>query len=108
TLFELAPDEATASYYYEWCREEWVLVLGGAPTLRHPGGEDVLDPGDVACFPQGPAGARRLLNNTEEAVRLITFSTPRDRPMSAFYPDDGTVVIRASDDEGFLFRLEDQ
>lgn len=28
--------------------------------------------------------------------------------MSAFYPDAGTVVIRISDREGFLFRLEDQ
>jgi uncharacterized cupin superfamily protein len=108
TLFELAPGRATAPYHYEWCREEWVLVLSGTPTLCHPDGEDLLDPGDIACFPGGPAGARGLLNHSEETVRLITFSTPKDRPMSAFYPDDGTVLIRISDDEGFLFRLDDQ
>jgi uncharacterized cupin superfamily protein len=108
TLFELAPGDATAPYHYEWCREEWVLVLGGAPTLRHPDGEDVLAPCDIVCFPEGPAGAHRLLNHSKETVRLIIFSTPSDRPMSAFYPDDGTVLVRIPDYEGFLFHLDDQ
>ena len=108
TLFELAPGDATAPYHYEWCREEWVLALSGAPTLRHPDGEDVLDPGDIVCFPEGPTGAHRLLNHSKEAVRLIIFSTPHGRPMSAFHPDDGTVLVRIPDYEGFLFRLEDQ
>jgi uncharacterized cupin superfamily protein len=107
TLFELAPGEATAPYHYEWCREEWALVLGGTPTLRHPDGEDVLDPGDVVCFPEGPTGAHRLTNHSAETVRLIIFSTPSGRPMSAFYPDDGTVLVRIPGYEGFLFRLDD-
>jgi uncharacterized cupin superfamily protein len=107
-LFELAPGDVTAPYHYEWCREEWVLVLGGAPTLRHPDGVDVLGPADIVCFPQGPAGAHQLLNQSDEPVRLIVFSSPSGRPMSAFYPDDGTVLIRVSEHEGFLFRLDDQ
>jgi uncharacterized cupin superfamily protein len=107
TLYELAPGDATSSYHYEWCREEWALVLGGAPTLRHPDGADVLDPGDIVCFPEGPTGARRLLNGGDEAARLIVFSTPVGRPMSAFYPDDGTVLIRIPGHEGFLFRETD-
>ena len=107
-LFELAPGDATAPYRYEWCREECVLVLGGAPTLRHPDGEDVLDPYDIVCFPQGPAGAHQLLNHSNESVRLIIFSTPSGRPMSAFYPDDSTVMVRIPHYEGFLFHLDDQ
>jgi len=83
TLFELAPGDATAPYHYEWCREEWVLELAGAPTLRHPEGEDVLDLCDIVCFPEGPAGAHGLLNHSKETVRLIIFSTPTGRPMSA-------------------------
>ena len=108
TLYELAPGEATAAYHYEWCREEWALVLSGAPTLRHVDGEDVLGSGDIICFPEGPTGARRILNDSEEAVRLIAFSTPAGRPMSAFLPDDGTVMVRLSDHEGFVFRHDDQ
>jgi uncharacterized cupin superfamily protein len=107
-LYELAPGEATAAYHYEWCREEWALVLGGAPTLRHADGEDVLRSSDILCFPEGPAGAHRLLNDSEDAVRVIVFSTPTGRPMSAFFPDDGTVLVRVSDHEGFLFRHDDQ
>jgi len=108
TLYELAPGEATGAYHYEWCREEWALVLTGALTLRHADGEDVLSSGDIVCFPEGPTSARRLLNDSEGAVRLIAFSTPNGRPMSAFFPDNGTVVVRVSDHEGFLFRHEDQ
>ena len=78
------------------------------PTLRHADGEAVLDPGDILCFPEGPTGAHQLLNQSEGAVRLIIFSTPTGRPMSAFYPDDDTVLVRVSDHEGFLFRLSDQ
>jgi len=107
-LYELAPGEATAAYHYEWCREEWALVLNGAPTLRHADGQDVLRAGDILCFPEGPTGAHRLLNDSQKPVRLIVFSTPTERPMSAFFPDDGTVLVRISDHEGFLFRHDDQ
>jgi uncharacterized cupin superfamily protein len=107
-LYELAPGESTAPYHYEWCREEWALMLSGAATLRHPDGETTLTGGDITCFPQGPSGAHQLLNTSESSARLIIFSTSTDRPMSAFYPDEGTVLVQVASDEGFLFRLEDQ
>jgi hypothetical protein len=44
TLYELGSSEATDPYHYDWCREQWALVLRGAPTLRHPGGQDVMAP----------------------------------------------------------------
>ena len=108
TLHELGPGEPAAAYHYKWCREAWALVLGGAPTLRHADGQVALSPGDIVCFPQGPAGAHRLVNNTDDVARLIVFSTDTRRPMSAFFPDSGTVLIRVSDHEGFLFRHDDQ
>ena len=83
-------------------------MLGGAPTLRHPDGEDVLDTHDIVCFPQGPAGAHELTNDSPEPVRLMIFSTPSDRPMSAFYPDDSTVMVHIPHYEGFLFHLDDR
>jgi uncharacterized cupin superfamily protein len=108
TRFELSQGDATGPYHYAWCREEWVLVLAGSPTLRHSHGEDELRAGDVVCFPEGPTGARQLRNDGEHTAQLIAFSTPTDRPMSAFYPDAGTVAVRISDREGFFFRLDDQ
>ncbi len=42
TVLELDPGEGSAEYHYEYGREEWVLVLAGLLTLRHPDGEGVL------------------------------------------------------------------
>ena len=67
-----------------------------------------LERGDACCFPQGPAGVHRLRNESEEAARLVIFSTPADRPMSTFYPDEDTVAIHLSDHEGFLFSHNDR
>jgi uncharacterized cupin superfamily protein len=108
TLYELTPGEATAAYHYVWCREEWALVVSGAPTLRHADGETMLSAGDICCFPQGPTGAHRLRNDSEEPARLIVFSTSTDRPMSTFYPDEDTVLIHISDRERLLLRHEDR
>jgi uncharacterized cupin superfamily protein len=107
-LYELEPGEATAAYHYEWCREKWALVVNGAPTLRHADGQTTLGRSDICCFPQGPAGAHALRNDSEHPARLIVFSTQTNRPMSAFYPDEDAVLIRISDHEGFLFRNSDQ
>jgi uncharacterized cupin superfamily protein len=108
TLYELAPGEATAAYHYEWCREEWALVVSGTPTLRHADGETTLRAGDLCCFPQGPTGAHQLRNGSQDPTRVIVFSTANDRPMSAFYPDDDTVLIHVSDSERLLFRHADR
>jgi uncharacterized cupin superfamily protein len=108
TLYELAPGEATAAYHYEWCREEWALVVSGTPTLRHADGEAMLSAGDICCFPQGPTGAHRLHNDSEQPARLIVFSTSTERPMSTFYPDEDTVLIHVSERERLLFRHGDR
>ena len=54
TVYELPPGQALCPYHYE-SEEEWLLVLQGEVTLRHPEGEDVLGPGDITAFPVGPA-----------------------------------------------------
>lgn len=106
TLYEIDPGEGSAPYHYESGREEWLLVLEGAPTLRHPGGEDVLEPGDVVCFVEGPDGAHRVLNRSERAVRLVFLST-QGMPASAHYPDSGKLLIRYGEDERYIFRKAD-
>ena len=108
TVWELGPGEATAPYHYESRREEWVLVLSGAPTLRHPGGEEVLAPHDVVSFPEGAGGAHRLSNEAPEPARLLVISTPVGLPAATFQPDHGTAVFRLSSREGFRFRLSDE
>ena len=108
TLYELGPGETTGCYHYDWCREHWALVLGGAPTLRHPGGQDVMSPGDVVCFPEGESGAHQFLNHADEPARLLLCSAPVSGPSASVYPDDNTYVLRVPGQTGYCFRLTDQ
>jgi uncharacterized cupin superfamily protein len=108
TLSELACGEETAPYHFTHRREEWALVVSGTPTLRRPDGEEVLAPGDLVSFPDGPEGAHRLSNNARQAARVLVISTPVGTSMSTVYPEDGTIVVRLSDREGFRFRLSDR
>jgi uncharacterized cupin superfamily protein len=92
TVYELQEGQSVCPYHYEYGCEEWAIVLRGRPTLRHPHGEDVLGPGDVVCFPEGPEGAHKLTNNAPEVVRVILLS---DKPTlaAAVYPDSGKIGI---------------
>src|SRR5947209_197768 len=77
SVYELPPGQSICPYHYEYGEEEWLLVLEGEPTLRHPEGTDTLSPWDVTCFPTGPDGAHQVRNDTPEPVRVLMFSTVR-------------------------------
>lgn len=89
TVYELPPGQSLCPYHYE-SEEEWVLVLQGQLTLRHPDGEDVLGPGDVTAFPVGPAGAHKTTNHGPETLRIVMFST-NDPIGYCVYPDSNKV-----------------
>jgi uncharacterized cupin superfamily protein len=92
TVYELPPGQAVCPYHYEYAEEEWLLVLDGRPTLRHPEGEDVLAPWDVACFPIGPQGAHAVRNETDQTVRVLMWSTVK-YPAATVYPDSDKIGI---------------
>jgi uncharacterized cupin superfamily protein len=92
TVLELAPGAGAEPYHYEYGRETWLLVLAGTPTLRHPAGTDVLAPGDLVCFPEGPEGARQLANASADVTRAVWFTT-LDFPANVHYPDSGEWVL---------------
>ena len=92
-IVEVDPGAGSAPYHYVYGREEWLLVLAGTPTLRHPQGEDEIEAGDLLCFPDGPAGAHRLLNCSESVVRALFLSTT-GLPANVCYPDAGHWLIR--------------
>ena len=82
--------QSICPYHYEYGNEEWLLVLEGTPTLRHPDGEDELEPGDFVAFPEGPAGTHKLTNRGEGRVLLGIMSTKVD-PSLAIYPDSNKI-----------------
>jgi uncharacterized cupin superfamily protein len=97
SLYELPPGEKTWPYHYELGAEEWLLVVSGRPTLHSPDGEQALEPGDVAVFPEGPAGAHLVENRTEETCRVLLFSSKS--PLAVIhYPDSKKVGIWTKDD----------
>jgi uncharacterized cupin superfamily protein len=90
TLYELPPGQSNCPYHYEVGDEEWLLVLAGRLTVRHPGGAEELGPGEMALFPAGPEGAHKLTNNGEETVRLFILSV-NHTPAVSVYPDSDKV-----------------
>jgi uncharacterized cupin superfamily protein len=92
SVYELPPGQSVCPYHYEYGEEEWLFVLDGRPTLRHPEGTDQLDPWDAVCFPAGPEGAHAVANGTDQTVRVLMFST-RNQPAASVYPDSGKIGI---------------
>ncbi|HMC06907.1 MAG TPA: cupin domain-containing protein [Solirubrobacterales bacterium] len=95
-VYELPPGQSNCPYHYEHGDEEWLIVLAGRPTVRHPEGEDELAPGDVVCFPAGPDGAHKTINRSEEAARVVIVSTRR-MPAVAVYPDSDKIGVFTED-----------
>ena len=92
TIYELPAGQSNCPYHYEYGNEEWLIVLAGTLTLRHPRGEDELETGDIVCFPVGPGGAHKLTNKGEETVRVVMLSTQVE-PAAAVYPDSDKIAL---------------
>ena len=92
SVYELPPGEAVCPYHYEYGEEEWVLVLEGRATVRHPGGTQELGPWDAACFPKGPEGAHQIRNDSDAPVRVLMFSEVLT-PTATVYPDSDKIGV---------------
>jgi uncharacterized cupin superfamily protein len=97
TIYELPPGQSNCPYHYEYGNEEWLIVLSGRLTVRHPGGEQELEPGDTVAFVSGSAGAHKLTNRGTEPVRVLMFSTTFE-PNAAVYPDSDKIGLWPGDD----------
>lgn len=94
-ILELDPGAEFGPYRYDYGRELWLVVLDGAPTVRHAEGERSLSPGDIACFPDGPAGGRLPFNGSGEMARILLLWTT-GFPTAACYPDTGDWRLRTA------------
>jgi uncharacterized cupin superfamily protein len=96
SVYELPPGESAWPYHYELGDEEWMIVLDGRVEVRTPEGEQELGPGDVVCFLEGPEGAHKLVNRTDETAHFLMLSTLR-WPAVAVYPDSQKVGVFGDD-----------
>jgi uncharacterized cupin superfamily protein len=102
SLYEVPAGQSICPYHYECGEEEWLIVLEGRPTVRHPGGEEELEPGDTVCFPQGPDGAHKVTNHTDARVRVLMFSNV-STPAIAVYPDSDKFGVFTGNPEESMF-----
>ena len=96
SVYEIPPGESICPYHYEYGNEEWLIVLKGRATVRHPEGEDELGAGDVVVFPPGPDGAHKVTNRGEETTRVLMISTMIE-PSVAVYPDSDKIGVWPGD-----------
>ena len=98
TVYDLPPGQAVCPYHYECGEEEWLLVLGGRPSVRTPAGTEQLEPFDVVFFPTGRVGAHQVRNDGEEPARVAMWSEVVV-PTVTVYPDSDKVGIWTGDKE---------
>jgi uncharacterized cupin superfamily protein len=94
TLYEIPAGKTGGYYHFHHGAEELLVVLRGRPTLREPGGERILEEGDVVLFPVGPDGAHQLVNRTEQPVRYLMVGN-RPSPEAVEYPDTRQISVMA-------------
>jgi uncharacterized cupin superfamily protein len=108
SIYELPPGQSICPYHYEYGEEEWLLVLSGRATVRHPGGTDELGDGDLVCFGTGPESAHKVTNDTGETIRVLMFSTV-SWPGVTVYPDSDKIGVwpaRGSEDAVMVRRAD--
>lgn len=90
TLYELDPGKTNFPYHTHHGMDEVIIVLAGTPTLRTPAGERQLAVGDLVECPAGPDGAHQLINNGDEAARVLVMSSKPEVDVVE-YPDSGKI-----------------
>jgi uncharacterized cupin superfamily protein len=97
SLYLVPPGQSLCPYHYEYNEEEWLLVLEGRPTLRHPEGEDELREGDIVAFREGPSGAHQVTNHGDTDARVLMWAN-RSSTGIVVYPDSDKIMANPPDD----------
>jgi uncharacterized cupin superfamily protein len=92
SLYSLPPGEAVCPFHYHLGNEELLIAIEGAPTLRTPDGERVLEPGDVVALPRGEEGAHQVVNRSDAEARVLVVSE-MNAPEVVVRPESGKVSV---------------
>jgi uncharacterized cupin superfamily protein len=99
SLYDLGDGERTYPYHLHHGMEEWLIVVGGTPSVRTPEGDRMLRRGDVLCFPAGPDGAHQV-----RGPGIVLMLSANRMPENITYPDSGKV---GATPPRKIFRLDD-
>ncbi|WP_049969985.1 cupin domain-containing protein [Haladaptatus cibarius] len=99
SLYELPPGKKSWPYHYHTGNEEAIFVLDGSGTLRIEDDGKALEAGDYVALPVGEEYARRVINDSDDELRYLCFSTMREPDVSV-YPDSGKIGVFAGSAPG--------
>lgn len=99
TYYEVPPGRRACPYHWHAANEEALYVLEGRGRLRLDGVESQVEAGAYVACPTGDRGAHQLINDSDEPLRYVVFSTMRD-PEVAGYPDSGKIAAMVGTSPG--------
>lgn len=94
SLYELPPGRRAWPYHYHTANEEAMYVLSGTGSVRLDDDTVPVEPDDYVAFPTGERGAHRVVNDGDEPLRYLLFSTMVE-PDVTMYPDSGKIGVFA-------------
>lgn len=86
SLYAVPPGKRPFPYHYHTENEEAIYVLQGHGTLRTASDSFELGRGDYVALPTGEAGARQVINSSDQPLQYLCISTMID-PEIIGYPD---------------------
>jgi uncharacterized cupin superfamily protein len=99
SLYELPPGRRSWPYHYHEGNAEAMYVLDGEGQVRLDGERYRIEAGAYVPFPEGEAGAHRVINDADEPLRYLAVSTMRD-PDVTVYPDSEKFGVYAGSPPG--------
>lgn len=99
SLYELPPGGKSWPYHYHAANAEAVLVRSGSGALRLDGERHAIEAGDYVPLPIGEAGGHRVINDADEPLRYLVFST-MEEPEITVYPDSEKLGVYAGSPPG--------
>jgi len=116
SLYELDAGESAWPYHYHAGNAEAMYVLDGAGAVRCPDGDSDTDgpdgdaetaddtnvvthdveSGDYLAFPANPDGAHQVVNDSDEPLRYLVFSTMNDPDVTRYVEADAIGVYEGS------------
>ena len=99
SLYRIPPHKHSFPRHYHAANEEAIYVLSGAGTLLVGDAEVALRAGDYAALPVGPEHVHKVLNDSDQELVFLCFSTMVG-PDVVVYPDSGKVGVFAGSAPG--------
>lgn len=88
------PGKRACPYHFHHNQEELFVIVRGRGALRVAGELIPVEAGDVIFLPPGPELAHQLVNDSDEPLEYLSFSTQEAVDVIE-YPDSGKILARA-------------